>query len=315
MGLVEKRPAKDVFKPYTEEDKVVLKKWYTPAQLRAIEAGEAHITPEDLDRRGVIRTDYGALDYFDDFSQLRTIVDTKPANEMPNHPKARMATNAEFEMAFVKWLDKVKELEPAGLTRDDPDWAKKMRPNRADFLRFTNEVNATAGPNGLEDPYPISQFVPNPAPSEEEALELKKDETTYEKAEEENDERDPDGIYNLLRKQTGIELDEILDLKTKVLVMHRVVNQTRLGKIDSLYCLAIAGNGKGRLGIGQAKGQEPDNTQNLAKIAAIKNMRPIPRYEERTIFGEVKGKVSAATVTLMARPPGKILYINFRFDC
>ena len=34
-------------------------------------------------------------------------------------------------------------------------------------------------------------------------------------------------------------------------------------------------------------------------------MQPIPRYEERTIFGEVDGKVSAVEVKLMARPPGK----------
>jgi len=122
--------------------------------------------------------------------------------------------------------------------------------------------------------------------------------------EEEEDQRDPDGTYDQLRKQTGYTLDEIFDFKVKVLVKHRVVNQTRLGKVDSLYCLAIAGNGKGRLGIGQAKGQEAENTAGLAKIAAIRNMQPIPRYEERTIFGEVKGKVSAVEVELYSRPPG-----------
>src|SRR4051794_12334305 len=119
------------------------------------------------------------------------------------------------------------------------------------------------------------------------------------------DERDPDGRYDQLRKQTGYTLDEILDFKVKVLVKHNVTNQTRLGKINSLYCLAIAGNGNGRLGIGQAKGQEAENTQALARIAAIRNMQPIPRYEERTIYGEVEGKVSAVEVKLFSRPPGK----------
>jgi len=42
----------------------------------------------------------------------------------------------------------------------------------------------------------------------------------------------------------------------------------------------------------------------LARLAAIRNLQPIPRYEERTIFGDVKGKVSAVEVKLFARPPG-----------
>ena len=75
-----------------------------------------------------------------------------------------------------------------------------------------------------------------------------------EDAEEEQDERDPDGIFNQLRKQTGYTLDEILNFKVKILVQHRVVNQTRMGKIPSMYVLTIAGDGKGRLGLGQGKG-------------------------------------------------------------
>jgi small subunit ribosomal protein S5 len=97
-----------------------------------------------------------------------------------------------------------------------------------------------------------------------------------------------------------------MDCKAKILVRHRVVNQTRLGKIASIYCLAVAGNENGRLGIGEAKGQEIEETSSNARIAAIRNMQPIPRYEERTIFGEVEGKVSAAEVKLMSRPPGKL---------
>jgi small subunit ribosomal protein S5 len=58
------------------------------------------------------------------------------------------------------------------------------------------------------------------------------------------------------------------------------------------------------LGIGEAKGQEAEETQVNARIAAIRSMQPIPRYEERTIFGEVEGKVSAVEVKLMSRPPG-----------
>jgi len=310
MGLVTTGiPWAEKIKPYTEEDKAFIKKKYTPAQIKAIEAGEAFIKPRDLYMKGTVRSDMGALSYFDDFSQLQTVVDRKPAQETPNDPKARMTTEDEFGSAFVKWLEKIQALEPKGLTREDPDYAEKMRPNRADFFRMTHEINAVAGSKGLHDVLPLSQFKPRDKETDAQIAEKERvaEEMKALKEEEENDTRDPDGIYNLLRKQTGIDLDSILELKTKILVTHRVVNQTRLGKIDSMYCLAIAGNGKGRLGIGQAKGQELEGTQNLARIAAIKNLRPIPRYEERTIFGEVSGKVSASIVTLSSRPPGKIL--------
>jgi len=99
-------------------------------------------------------------------------------------------------------------------------------------------------------------------------------------------------------------LDEIFAAQVKVLVRHRVVNQTRLGKIQSMYVLAVAGNGNGRLGIGEGKATEPDEAMDKARQAAIRNMQPIPRYEQRTIFGEVEGKVAASEVKLMARPPG-----------
>src|SRR5271168_3227698 len=50
MGLVTpRRPARELFKPYTEKEKKVLAKKYTPAQMEVVEAGEKAVTPEDLD--------------------------------------------------------------------------------------------------------------------------------------------------------------------------------------------------------------------------------------------------------------------------
>jgi len=37
---------------------------------------------------------------------------------------------------------------------------------------------------------------------------------------------------------------------------------------------------------------------------AIRNMKPIHRYEDRTVYGEVHGKVGAVEIELSARPPG-----------
>jgi small subunit ribosomal protein S5 len=307
MGLItNKKPASELFKSYTSEEKAALANKYTPSQIKAIEAGEAAIDPEDLDSRGVIRTDIGALPYLDDFSHTRGVIDKQPKYEGPLDPSARFMTEDEYGEA---WSRKMKELEakapapPPTDNPDDPEYMKKLFPTRMDVARADAEVDMFMGKDG---PIPRAMTPSSLAPGlptnfmADEDTKVKKD-----KAEEEVDPRDPDGVYNRLIKQTGLTLDEILEYKVKILVKHRVVNQTRLGKIASLYCLAVAGNGNGRLGIGEAKGQEIEETQNNARIAAIRSMQPIPRYEERTIFGEVEGKVSAVEVKLMARPPGE----------
>jgi small subunit ribosomal protein S5 len=120
------------------------------------------------------------------------------------------------------------------------------------------------------------------------------------------DEDDPSqaGIQRLAL-QTGFLVDDIRRFKTKRLVQHRVVNQTRMGKIQSIYVLTIAGNGNGLFGIGEGKSAEIDDARRQSMLNAIRNMKPIHRYENRTIYGEVHGKVGATEVQLMSRPPGK----------
>lgn len=110
-----------------------------------------------------------------------------------------------------------------------------------------------------------------------------------------------------LSQQTGLAVEEIRRLRTKMLVTHRVVNQTRMGKIQSLYFLTVAGNGDGMLGIGEGKAAEDEDGRRQAMMNAIRNMKPVPRYEGRTIFGESEAKVGATIVQLSTRPPGKCL--------
>lgn len=109
-----------------------------------------------------------------------------------------------------------------------------------------------------------------------------------------------------LSQQTGLSPDDIKKLRTKVLLSHRVVNQTRMGKIQSLYFLTLAGNGDGMLGIGEGKAAEDEDGRRQAMMNAIRNMKPVPRYEDRTIFGESEAKVGATIVQLSTRPPGKL---------
>ncbi|EME78667.1 uncharacterized protein MYCFIDRAFT_31699 [Pseudocercospora fijiensis CIRAD86] len=118
------------------------------------------------------------------------------------------------------------------------------------------------------------------------------------------DEQPVDPHLLRLMQQTGMTKEEIRRIRVKNLVSHRVVNQTRMGKIQSLYFLTIAGNMDGMLGIGEGKAAEDEDGRRQAMYSAIRNMKPIPRYEERTIYGEVEGKVGASIVKLSARPPG-----------
>lgn len=116
-----------------------------------------------------------------------------------------------------------------------------------------------------------------------------------------------------LTKQTGMSKGEIRRLRLKTLVVRRVVNQTRLGKVSSMYYLTIAGDGNGMLGIGEGKSTEPEDGRRQSVMNAIRNMKPVVRYEGRTIYGEVEGKVGAVELKLSARPPGRNQPLLSRF--
>ncbi|PUU79506.1 hypothetical protein B9Z19DRAFT_1114416 [Tuber borchii] len=104
--------------------------------------------------------------------------------------------------------------------------------------------------------------------------------------------------------RTGFSVAEIRRLRTKILASHSVVNQTHMGKIRRIYCLAVAGNGNGLVGIGEGKSVEHSEAQRIATYMAVRNMMPVPRYEDRTIFGNLDIKVGAVELKLFSRPPG-----------
>jgi small subunit ribosomal protein S5 len=123
-------------------------------------------------------------------------------------------------------------------------------------------------------------------------------------ADPEDEGHDDGGEWQEIKRLTGMTLKDIMSLVRKVLVQRQVVNQTRLGKVRSHSVLAIAGNGNGRLGLGIAKSTEPRIAAETAQMLAIRNMKPIRRYENRTIFGNSSAKVSGSVVELAARPAG-----------
>lgn len=177
----------------------------------------------------------------------------------------------------------------------------------ADWLRFADSLRLTVGKESNErdpssarvpDLFAPGQTLANPSPSKAETSAHLKDGAKGQEAEEMTD------VLRQLLLSTGYTMETVRSLKTKTVVAHAVVNQTRLGKIRRQYCLSIAGNGQGLLGLGEAKSDEGTDAMLQSKYRAIRNMQPIPRYESRTIFGDVSGKVGAVVSNLMTSPPG-----------
>ncbi|KAL3495249.1 ribosomal protein S5, C-terminal domain-containing protein [Aspergillus germanicus] len=279
------------FREYTEAEKAALSQHYTPEQIAAIEAGEAAIDPEHLATQFSIREDPLAFKYLDDFSTIEPVVDKHVrAPETNSDYTATLKTEEDFIDDFAKFFAEL----PENFTMSD--WVRFAETNRMTIGKEENELN------------PSSSLVPTLfRPGE--TLEGPTDKPPkYYDAEEQGakaqQDEEPSDEMKALLKATGYTMREISALKVKTLVSHRVVNQTRLGKIQSMYILAVAGNGKGLLGIGEGKSEEPSNAQAQAWLRAIRNMQPVPRYEDRTIYGDVKGKKGAVELKLMSRPPG-----------
>lgn len=123
---------------------------------------------------------------------------------------------------------------------------------------------------------------------------------------------DDAGTFQDIKRLTGLKVADILALPRKILVVRSVHNQTRLGKVRSVSIMVAAGNGNGRLGIGLAKSTDSEVARSTAELLAIRNMKPIRRYENRTIYGEVEAKVSGTVVQLKSRPPGFGLRVSHR---
>lgn len=271
----------DDFKPYSEEDKKKLSTHfnYTPAQLAAIEAGEAAIDPKDLAEQATVREDPFAFEYFDDFATIHPVIDKPVRAPKENYdPKMRYKNEDEIAEDFVKFIEEMPE-----------------DATRLDYMKFRDNMRLTVGKEEAER-NPISSL----APEIPKGLEALKQPGIGKVGEIEID-----AAMKRLMRQTGFSLSEIRRFRVKNLVVHRVVNQTKMGKIQSIYFLTIAGNGKGLLGIGEGKSTEAEDARRQAHYAAIRNVQPIPRYEDRTIYGDVKVKMGAVELELMTRPPGK----------
>lgn len=266
-------------KPYTQEERDKLAKFYTPAQMAAIEAGESAVDPNDLYEQAALREDPFVLPYAsDDLSQILPVVDhPQVAPESNIDPKIRLKTKDELAMDLADWLINVPEDS-----------------TQVELTKFMDNMRLTVGKEEAErnPPMFLAPDIPNNIPGLRAAMQNA------------GNKDDVPAHTKRLMRQTGLDLRTIRSLKVKKLVQHRVVNQTRMGKIQSQYNLYVAGNSRGLLGIGEGKSIEPEDSRRQAMFNAIRSMKPIPRYEERTIFGDMKIKMGAVELELMTRPPG-----------
>ncbi|EHK15898.1 uncharacterized protein TRIVIDRAFT_184358 [Trichoderma virens Gv29-8] len=297
------------FPEYTKEELEALKSKYTPEQIEAIKAGEEAIDPNDLIFQGRLRDDPYRPQYIEDYTVLDPRYDVKPELEgTPWEPQwlnpsdwadkygskltdlTDKKTSEQLTRAMVRALRRVKESngeELIDLTEEElvdlekePELLKKYLDGPAGTIRLHSAEVAELGKvPGVEGLYKSA-------------------------ADPEDEGQDDDGRYQEIKRLTGMSLRDIQSIYRKVLVQRWVTNQTRLGKVRSTSIVAIAGNGNGRLGLGIAKSTEAGLAAETAQLLAIRNMKPIRRYENRTIYGNAKAKVSGTVVELFARPPG-----------
>ncbi len=110
---------------------------------------------------------------------------------------------------------------------------------------------------------------------------------------------------------TGLSKEYIEDLHARPLIMKRVSNQTAKGKIRSNFAIVMVGDKNGMVGVGQGK----DRTDMFRAVRkahwnAVKNLTYIPRYEDRTIIGDIDYTYHGCRMHLRSAPPGFGLRVN-----
>lgn len=119
-------------------------------------------------------------------------------------------------------------------------------------------------------------------------------------------------IANGIQLQTGFDAQHISrKLVMKPLILKMVSNQTAKGKIPSFYSLVVVGDKNGMVGIGEGKSRE-DMAESIKKAHwdAVRNLKEVPRFENRTIFGDIDYRYHGVKLFLRAAKPGSGLRVN-----
>ena len=93
-------------------------------------------------------------------------------------------------------------------------------------------------------------------------------------------------------------------IKTKLVETRRVCKVVKGGRNSSFAALVVAGDGKGKVGIGMGKAPEVPEAIKKAEQAARRNMRAIS-LNGTSIPHEAMGKFSCSKVLLRPAPEGR----------
>ncbi len=88
------------------------------------------------------------------------------------------------------------------------------------------------------------------------------------------------------------------DMEEKVLEIRRVTRVMAGGKRFSFRAVVVAGNKRGKVGLGVAKGLDVASAVEKAKRQAQKNLISVSLKDNRTISYEIQAKYSAARVKI-----------------
>ncbi|KAF2189712.1 hypothetical protein K469DRAFT_723635 [Zopfia rhizophila CBS 207.26] len=299
--------AEESYPKYSTSETDLLRKKYTPSQIAAIKAAESAIDPRDLLTQGQRRTDPWQLSYEDDLAEVDPVTDHAPKlkpSDIKGPKDFREANMVERDEAIAQIANEnLAKMYPNGVPEGQlsPEEHRKLEEAievaMAQAAMDPRTVYYSSNPKAVEslaDPRHSVVLPDLPRIENRVARQTRRLST-----EEEEDPR-----QKQLLKYLGWDKEKLRSIRVKTLIVHGVTNQTRMGKIRSLYYLTIAGNQDGLLGVGEGKSVEPEEGRKQSVMAAIRNMRPVPRYENRTIYGDLEKKVGATKVLLCSRPPG-----------
>ncbi|MDA0938758.1 MAG: 30S ribosomal protein S5 [Proteobacteria bacterium] len=97
---------------------------------------------------------------------------------------------------------------------------------------------------------------------------------------------------------------ENIEISEKVVKVTRCTKVVKGGRKFSFSVLVVAGDGKGRIGIGFGKAGEVQDAKDKASRDAKNNMIRIPLREGRTVHHDISFKFGAGKVIIRSAPVG-----------
>ncbi|PSN73196.1 37S ribosomal protein S5 [Corynespora cassiicola Philippines] len=299
--------AKDQYPTYDTSEAKLLEKKYTPAQIAAIKAAETVIDTRDLVTQGKKRTDPWKLPYKDDLNEVDPVTDHAiklSHTDIKGSKSFRLANEVERDASIARIANEnLAKMYPNGIPEGELEPEDQARLDQAMEVALAQAaldpraMYTSKNPKAIESLADPRHSVIQP---DLPRLENRMARQTRRLA----DAEEEDLRQKRLLQYLGWDKRQLKTIRIKTLLVRFVTNQTRMGKIRSMYQLTIAGNGNGLLGVGEGKSVEPSEARSQSVMSAIRNMKPVLRYENRTTYGTLESKVGATKVNLYSRPPG-----------